>query len=485
MTVTPTAQAIAAENATSGAARPTASAPVGFWRTCFPSWQALLAALLVCVIVPTSLIGLHIHENPQLSPIDEAAHYDYVSRIADGGFPRLGQFLLPSTLHLISCTGTALATSAPHCPGSSNPKSYAGGGYQYEAQQPPTYYAATVPIRWVGDHLFGMSPLTAARAGGVLWMSAGLILLWMAGRIVGLSVIRLVPAMLVLACGPVAIYESAIVSNDAASIFAGALIGFLGALAWARPGRWTLPVLAAGAFLVTSLKLNDALAVVVVSATFAIIWWRDSRAVATTLTPRWSMWIRQWAPNGGALLLGALVCVVLWVVVNRQLDLIDPRSLPTFDVLRTQPVTISQIARESLLMLNPLGGSFSLFRTTASGGLRGSALSLNLQQITATALQYMLLAGGVAALFVRRRIWAHWVGLTSIVTLYVGGIVLGVALFRTYSSDPSISGRYGLAVAPFLALALVATIRGRWVVLAVVSASVALVGLTYYYAVAG
>src|SRR3974390_1045876 len=278
MTVTRTAQATAAENATSGASRSTASVPVGFWRTCFPSWQALLAALLVCVIVPTSLIGLHIHENPRLSPIDEAAHYDYVSRIADGGFPRLGQFLLPSTLHLISCTGTALAISAPHCPGSSNPRNYAGGGYQYEAQQPPTYYVATVPIRWVDAHLFGMSPLTAARAGGVLWMSAGLILLWMAGRIVGLSVIRLLPAMLVLACGPVAIYESAIVSNDAPSIFAGALIAFLGALAWARPGRWTLPVLAAGAFLVTSLKLNDALAVVVVSATFAIIWWRGPPA---------------------------------------------------------------------------------------------------------------------------------------------------------------------------------------------------------------
>ena len=139
---------------------------------------------------------------------------------------------------------------------------------------------------------------------------------------------------------------------------------------------------------------------------------------------------------------------------------------------------------KAFLMLNPLAGSYSLFRTNASGVPIGTALSLNLQQITATALQYMLLAGGVAALFVRRRMWAHWVGLTSIVTLYVGGIVLGIGLLRTYSSDPSLSGRYGLAVAPFLALALVATVRGRWVVMAVVGASVALVGLTYYYTLA-
>jgi hypothetical protein len=475
---------MAVENATSRMSRSTASVPEGIVRTCFPSWQWLLAALLVCVIVPSSLIGLHIHENPRLSPIDEAAHFDYVSRVAHGSIPRLGQFLLPSTLHLISCTGTALAFTPPHCPGSPEPRRYAGGGYQYEAQQPPTYYVATVPIRWVGNHLFGMSPLTAARAGGALWMSLGLLLLWMAGRIVGLGVIRLVPAMLLLACGPVAIYESAIVSNDAPSIFAGALIAFLGALAWARPGRWTLPVLAAGAFLVTSLKLDDALAVVVVSGTFAIIWWSDDDSAGTGLTPRLGAWMRRWAPNGGALLLGALVCVVLWVVVNRELDLIDPRKLPAFDVLRTQPVGVSEVARESLLMLNPLAGAFSAFRTNASGIVVGTTLSLNLQQITATFLQYALLAGGAAALFVRRRIWAHWVGLTSIIALYVGGIVLGIGLLRTYSSDPSLSGRYGLAVAPFLALALVATVRGRWVVMAVVGASVALVGLTYYYTLA-
>ena len=42
-----------------------------FLRLCFPSKSALLLALFTCVIVPASLVGLHIHENPKLSPIDE------------------------------------------------------------------------------------------------------------------------------------------------------------------------------------------------------------------------------------------------------------------------------------------------------------------------------------------------------------------------------------------------------------------------------
>ena len=103
--------------------------------------------LLVCLVAPAALIVAHIHENPEFSPIDEAAHWDYVTRIANGGFPRLGQRLQPSTLRTLACRKTAL--SKPVAPPCSQrilrPDQFAGGGYQYEAQQPPVYYAVTVP----------------------------------------------------------------------------------------------------------------------------------------------------------------------------------------------------------------------------------------------------------------------------------------------------------------------------------------------------
>ena len=206
-----------------------------FW-TCFPTFRALLLAVLICVVAPSSLIAAHIHENPHLSPIDEAAQFDYVTRVAHGSVPRLGQRLLPATFKMISCTGTAFAGHlAPPCPGSADPNAYAGGGFQYEAQQPPTYYAVSVPLRWVGVHIFGWQSLAAARLTGALWVSVGLLLLWMAAALLGVSTRRRVPAVLLLATAPAVIYQASIVSNDAPALLAGSLYAFLGALAWVRP----------------------------------------------------------------------------------------------------------------------------------------------------------------------------------------------------------------------------------------------------------
>jgi hypothetical protein len=111
-----------------------------FLRLCFPSKPALLIALFTCVIVPASLVGIHIHENPKLSPIDEGAHLDYVTRIEHGSMPRLGQRLQPSTLRVTACAGFVLKVKLPACDARKlTPQEFPGGGYQYEAQQPPTY----------------------------------------------------------------------------------------------------------------------------------------------------------------------------------------------------------------------------------------------------------------------------------------------------------------------------------------------------------
>jgi hypothetical protein len=462
-----------------------AAPDVGLLKRSFPTLTSLLLAFLVCIVAPFSLIGIHIHENPRFSPIDEAAQFDYVSRLAQASMPRLGQRMLPSTLHVLSCTGAAFPhDSGPKCPGTDNPSDYPGDAYQYEAQQPPTYYAIAVPFRWIGVHLFGMQPLTAIRSLGALWLSAGLILLWMAGRILGVSVGRLGVAALLLAGAPVVIYQSSIVSNDAPSVFAGSLIVFLAAMAWTRPGRWVAPTLGLAALFVTSFKADDILAVIVVSGVLARLWWASPQSGGRRTAGRVTSWFRSWGPNGGALLLGGVVSALAWVIINRRLNLIDPAHLPSFNELRKVPVGLALIAHESLLMLNPVAGSFSAFRTNAIGTPIGRDQSLNIQAITSTFLTYLFLAGGLAGLFVQRRRWNHWLGLLSLPVLYVGGIVLGIGLWRTYHIDPSISGRYGLSVVPLLALALVVNVRGRWVLAALWTFAVALVGLSYFYMLA-
>ena len=184
------------------------------------------------------------------------------------------------------------------------------------------------------------------------------------------------------------------------------------------------------------------------------------------------------------LLAGGAICTVCWVIINRNLNLIAPKELPSFDVLRTVPVGISLIARESITMLNPLANSFYVFRTDAAGSEIGPFAIRNLQPITASVLEYLFVAGGLAGLFVKARKWNHWLGLISLITLYFGGIVVGIGLWKTYGTDPSVSGRYGLAVAPLLAIALVVSLRGRWVLSTLWAFSVALFGITFVYMLA-
>ena len=151
----------------------------------FPSRVALAIALVVCVVVPIVLVSLQIHENPKFSPIDEGAHFDYVDRVAEGSIPRQGQRLLRTTMRELVCTGTDLpGLEVPPCDAARLPYDrFPGGAHQYEAQQPPTYYAITVPLRWVTENVLQVdNKLDATRATGIFWLVAGLLLLWAAGR---------------------------------------------------------------------------------------------------------------------------------------------------------------------------------------------------------------------------------------------------------------------------------------------------------------
>ncbi|HVB91470.1 MAG TPA: hypothetical protein VND70_05155 [Acidimicrobiales bacterium] len=444
----------------------------------------MILAILVCVVAPISLISIHVHENPRFSPIDEAVQYDYVNRVAGGSVPRLGQLLLPASVHVISCRGVAANGPPLKCPGTGKPDTYPGGPYQYEAQQPPTYYAATVPLRWLGVHVFGMDGVTAARTTGGLWVATALLLLWMTGRMLGLPVRKIVPPILLLASAPTVVYQSSIVSNDAPALFAGALVAFLGILAWKRPGRWTFPTLFVGGVLVTSFKLDDALCVVVVAGVLGIVGWSEVRSQSSETVPKWGTWLSNWTPTGGALVLGCTACAVGWIIANRELSLINPKTLSSFAALRTGPVGLTLIARESLSMLNPLAGSYAPFRTNAIGTPAGTFDSLNLQPITATLTEYLFLAVGLTGIFVTPRRWPHWLGLLSLLVLYVGGIVLGFGVWHTYSADPSVGGRYGLCVAPLLALALASIVRSWGAVVGLWVFSIATVGLTYFYLLA-
>jgi hypothetical protein len=459
------------------------SARSGFLKRCFPTRLALLIAVFVCVIAPVALVGVHIHENPEFSPIDEAAHLDYVIRIADGGFPRMGQYLQKSTQQLQDCRGLALhGLVLPACgaPIVDNPKF--GTVYQYEAQQPPGYYALTVPMRWAGIHVLGIDDLTATRLTGLVWLVLGLLLFWAAGRVMGVPPPVLGAGALLIATAPLVIYTTSYVSNDAAAVFAGALVLFVGALAYKQPGRWMTPVMVLVGLFVGSLKLNDVLPVVVISFLFALAAGaklRGEEEMSVVEAVRW------WWPRGGSILLGSIICVVGWLVIERKLAIINPRDLPTFAVLRVGHYGYSTIAREALSMFQPLTGAYDPFRTSSLATPASSVVSTDLQSVLATVLAYLVIAGALAGLFVSPRRWSHWLGLVSVPVLYVGGVVLGISVYLTYNSDPGLSGRYGLVLAPFVVMALTSALRGAWLIWALWIFGLTTFALSFYFMFAG
>jgi hypothetical protein len=439
-------------------------------RLLFPTGSALAIALFVCVVAPVTLVALQIDANPKFSPIDEAAHFDYVDRIADGEVPRQGQELLPGTLRTVACTGNALAGArTPPCTAPAlRPEQFPGGGTQYEAQQPPTYYAMTVPIRWVTQHVLGVgNRLDATRAASIVWLVAGLLLAWAAGRVMAIDPVPLGAALLLIAGAPTVIFITGSVSNDVTAVPAGAMVALVAALAYRREGPRVPVALFAAGLAAAALKTSNIMAVGVVSALFAI-----SAARAARGRPAGAI-ARRWARDGGALLLGGVVAVCTWVLIHRSLALIDLRDEPAFEALRRSPHTLGVVLREAVAVLQPLTADLAVALVSAA------TLDREVQKPLYALLAFVVIAGGLAGLFVTPRRWPHVLGLVAVPALYLGGVALGLSLVVTYQIDPGLGGRYGLSIAPLLVLALAGALEGRWAQRAVAALGVALVVTTF------
>jgi hypothetical protein len=268
----------------------------------------------------------------------------------------------------------------------------------------------------------------------------------------------------------------------ASALFAGGLIAFLGALAWRRRGRWAPPTLGVAAFLVCTLDVTNLLPIVAVAALFMIVALaerptddRSSDSVIRRVTGS------TWSRHAAALVIGGGISVLAWLIVFHARALINPRDLPTFAVLRVGAYGWSTTVGEAVSLLAPLTDSYAAFRTSAAAVTREGLLSQNLQVFMGNVLQYLILAGGLAWLFVRPRRWSHWLGVVALPVLYLGGVVLAASVYLTYDANPGLSGRYGLSLAPVLVLGLIGSLRGRWAGRMLGIFAIASVGLSFYF----
>ena len=461
-------------------------------RICFPGPGALALALLTCVVLPAVLIGIHVHENYALSPQDESSEYDYVNRVAAGSVPGVEQPLLPATLRLIACHGVAAPGLAlPPCgSGTLTASEFGPLGYSDEAQQPPVYYAITAGLRWIPRQLLGVSLLSATRLTGIAWLAAGLLLLWGTGRLLDVGVLPLSAGVILLGTSPGVLYQSSIVDNSASGVFAGALPLFVAALAWRRPKPWTPPVLGLSALVTCGLYLTSALGFLALAVVFLLLAVSDrggaeragraGRRAARALA-------NPWVLRAVAVSAGVVVALGGWYVAYRHLPLYDLQMRPSAGLLREYGApSLGVFLTQGLNLLQPLTqtATGAAYRATSAGAIAGPPLSQNLQVVMSTLLELLLIAGALAWLFVRPRLWSHWAGMVSLPVLYLGGLATGLLEWQLLHTYPTLANRYGLSVTPLLVLGLVGSLRGRGAKAAVGAFGACQAGLAFYFLLA-
>jgi hypothetical protein len=452
--------------------------PSSIVRKCFPDLRAIILALLVCVLVPSVLVLTHIRVNSEFSPIDEGAHFDYVQRASLGQIPRIGDRLLQSSMQTVDCRGISGVVVARCAKKAIPTSSFPGSGYNYEAQQPPTYYFMTVPLRWAFIHVLGMSLVSGTRAAGLVWLDLGLLLFWSICRLWGLGVSRTAGGALLIASLPGVVYYSSIISNDAPSIFLGCFVAFVATLSLLRPRRVLVPVLLFVTGLLTaSFKAVDIFPVVVVSGMMLAYYLREQRRRPDAANIDLRALGARWITSGGALLAGGAISLLGWVVASRTLATVNLRTLPFLSVLRVHPTSVWTIAQESTLMFLPLTGSYSAYQDVYPNSTGFSNL-MSAEAVVIAVAGYLLIAGGLSGMFVVRKSLSNVLGLMVLPCLYVGGLLLGIGIWTSYNADPGLGSRYGLSLAPLLVLALIGSLRERWTSILVWSIGIASTVLT-------
>ncbi|MEY2426928.1 MAG: hypothetical protein QOI61_2500, partial [Actinomycetota bacterium] len=147
------------------------------------SRRSQLIALSAITLVGLLRGGWWVAVTEVMSPIDEAAHVDYVASVANHGRPpKVGRDLVRNqTLELAKESVTSPWRPSPLTSDHDDPK-WGSFAQSYEGVQPPLYYAL-LAAPWKLLHGYGeLTMLYLLRALGLLMAIATVPLLWLLGR---------------------------------------------------------------------------------------------------------------------------------------------------------------------------------------------------------------------------------------------------------------------------------------------------------------
>jgi hypothetical protein len=299
--------------------------------------------------------------------------------------------------------------------------------------------------------------LDATRAVGIVWLVAGLLLLWSAGRVMGIDPLNLGVVLLLLVTAPNVIFFHATVTTDATAVPAAGVVALTAAVAYRRE-RGAPWLLAAAAVFVAACKVTNMFAVVIVSAAFGV-----AAIAGRAGAEPWTATLRRWMRDGGALLAGGVVTSIAWLLIHNAIARVSLSEEPALEFLRHGSKSFGAVLSVGATFLHPVTDELAVNLVS------GPTLNQEVQRPLYAALAFLLIGGGLSGMFVSPRRWPHVLGLISVPALYLGGVILGIGFIIGFDTNAGsgISGRYGMSVAPLLLLALAASLRGRWAVGAV------------------
>lgn len=404
-------------------------------------WARVATVVVTAVVVPFVLVALVASQSPEFSVFDEPTHADYLRRIEQGEVPRVGDKVLEATVRDIQCRTVQGRVNAPCGLSRYEPEMIGADGYQYEAQQPPAYYAVTAILRQAVRIGPADDFVTTARLTGAVWLSAGLLVFWVACRRLRCDWWPTALVVLVLAIGPGVLYQSATVNNDAAAILTGSTSLLMFASLRERVRPWPLAGWAAAALALVLVKPTGVVAVAAGCGALLL-----DAAIDRRLT------VRRIAALSLPLLVG-LVGYAAWGQVR------EARAIVDYDVV-LEALLSFKMTDDVSNVLDDVAANIA--RLPAAYGSAGVPISPPFVSGPASIVMVALMAAGTVSLWAPRGGEpAQRVGAVALVALLVGGPAFTLLFYFDYSVQGGPAARYGLSLLPLLAAAGAATYRTR------------------------
>lgn len=181
-----------------------------------------------------------------MSRIDEPTHADFAYQVAHGHVPAKGDIIAPEIRSIWACMGQERYL-LPACGAKPWPWLFPYDADQYNFSHPPLYYVTVgLPARAVA----AVTPLNFVEAGrltGILWLGAGMFMLYVALRRWRVDPAVAMVAPLILVSFPRVLHASTTINPDATATLGGALALWLAAKIFLEDDHgWLLPVVFTG-----------------------------------------------------------------------------------------------------------------------------------------------------------------------------------------------------------------------------------------------